>query len=183
MMDKSNSTFGTFAWRITTAHTIAYFIAGMFAVLVMKYDELFGVGALSFMRPTDSSWVATGPGLQVLRGLLLSFVLYPFRSVFLETDYGWLKFWTLSFGLSYLLTFAAAIGSFEGLIYTNFPLKFHLLGLPEALIYTTLFTVFLWGWYRKPVRLFNAASAILTLLIVLMSVMGVLASLGMVKPD
>ena len=181
-MDKSNSTFGTFAWRITTTHTIAYFIAGMFAVLVMKYDELFGVGALSFMRPTDSSWVAAGPGLQILRGLLLSFFLFPFRSIFLESDNGWLKFWSLSFGLSYLLTFAAAIGSFEGFIYTNFPLKFHLLGLPEALIYTTLFTILMWGWYKKPLRLFNVVSAILVLLIVLMSVTGVMASLGMAIP-
>jgi len=25
------------------------------------------------MRPTDSSWVAAGPGLQAIRGVLLSF--------------------------------------------------------------------------------------------------------------
>jgi len=182
-MDKNENNFGTFIWRITATHTIAYFIAGIFALLVLKYDEIFNIGALSFMRPTDSPWVAAGPGLQVIRGLLLSFFLFPFRMIFFETENGWIKFWFLSYGLSYLLTISAATGSFEGLIYTNTPIKYHLIGIPEIVLYMTLFTVFMWGWYKKPKRIFSILSIILVSLIVLMSFMGVLASFGIVKTN
>ena len=97
-MDKIKINFGTFIWRITATHTIAYFVAGIFALLVLRYDEIFGIGTLSFMRPTDSSWVAAGPGLQVIRGLLLSLFLFPFRTIFFETEKGWIKFWSIPEG-------------------------------------------------------------------------------------
>jgi hypothetical protein len=182
-MNKSENNFGTFAWRITATHTIAYFVAGIFALLVLKYNEIFGIGELSFMRPTDSPWVGAGPGLQIIRGLLLSIFLFPFRSIFFETKYGWIKFWFLSFGLGYLLTISAATGSFEGVIYTNTPLKYHLIGIPEIVIYLTIFTVLMWGWYKKPYKIFNILSIILVSLIGLMSLLGVLASSGIINPN
>ena len=182
-MNKSENKFGTFVWRITASHTIAYFIAGIFAILVLRYDEIFGTGGLSFMRPTDSPWVAAGPGLQVIRGLLLSLFLFPFRSVFFESKNGWVKFWLLSFGLSYLLTISAATGSFEGIIYTIIPIKYHLIGIPEIILYLTLFTVFIWGWYKKPNKIFSILSITLVSIISLMSLMGVLASLGLIKTN
>ena len=182
-MNRSENKFGTFVWRITATHTIAYFVAGIFAILVLKYDKIFGAGALSFMRPTDSPWVAAGPGLQVIRGLLLSLFLFPFRSVFFESKNGWIKFWLLSIGLSYLLTISAATGSFEGVIYTNTPIKYHLIGIPEILIYMTLFSVSMWGWYKKPHKIYNVLSIIFVLLIALMSLMGVLASAGIINPN
>jgi hypothetical protein len=179
-MNKSEYKLGTFVWRITATHTISYFIAGIFAILVLRYDEIFGTGALSFMRPTNSPWVAAGPGLQVIRGLLLSLFLFPFRSVFFESNNGWIKFWLLSFGLSYLLTISAATGSFEGVIYTIIPIKYHLLGLPEIVLYMTLFTVFMWGWYKKPKKIFTIISIFLVSIIAFMSSMGVLVAMGIV---
>ena len=182
-MKKNEINLKTFIWRITASHTIAYIIAGVFALVVLKYDEIFSVGALSFMRPTNSVWVAAGPGLQVIRGILLSFFLFPFRTIFFETKNGWIKFWLLSFGLSYLLTISAATGSFEGLIYTTIPIKYHLIGIPEILLYMTLFTVFMWGWYKTPKKIFNILSIILVSLIVLMSVMGGLAAAGIIETN
>ena len=180
-MAKNNTKFGTFVWRITATHTIAYFIAGLFAVMVLRYDEIFGTGALSFMRSTDSPWVAAGPGLQLIRGALLAFFLYPFKTIFFESKNGWIKFWFLSFGLSYLLTMSAATGSFEGIIYTNLPLKYHLLGIPEIVLYMTLFTVFMWGWYKKPKMAWNIISIILIVLMAFMSIMGILAASGIIS--
>lgn len=145
--------------------------------------ETFGIGDLSFMRPANSPWVGAGPGLQIIRGLLLSLFLLPFRSIFFETKYGWIKFWLLSFGLSYLLTLSAASGSFEGIIYTNIPIKYHLIGIPEIVIYLTLFTVLMWGWYKKPYKIFNVLSIIFVSLIGLMSLMGVLASTGIINTN
>ncbi|MCP3928556.1 MAG: hypothetical protein GY705_05580 [Bacteroidetes bacterium] len=180
-MESNKNKLSVFIWRIAASHTIAYFIAGIFALLVLRYDEIFNTGALSFMRPTDSAWVAAGPGLQIVRGILLALFLYPFRSIFFNTKNGWLKFWTLTFGLSYLLTISAATGSFEGIIYTNIPLKYHLIGLPEILLYVTLFTVFMWGWYKSSKKIYSILSIVFVFIILLMSVMGALAALGYIQ--
>jgi hypothetical protein len=180
-MSQSDDSFRTFSWRVTAAHTIAYFLAGIFAVAAMGYHELFGVGELSFMRPTDSPWVAAGPGLQIIRGFCLSLIFYPFRSVFLHTKYGWGKFWLISFGLSYLFTFAAATGSFEGFLYTTLSVKTHLIGIPEVLLYLSLFTALLWGWYEKPKKAFTAISITLVVLITLMSTLGALSAAGVIE--
>lgn len=177
-MSKNNRR--SFYWRITSAHTITYFIAGLFAVTFMNYSETFNTGDLGFMRPTDSPWVAAGPGLQVIRGFFLGLILFPFLPVFQESKMGWLKFWILTVGLSALFTFSAAIGSFEGIIYTNVSFKTHLNGLPELLLYNTLFTFLLWFWYRKPLKIFNIISIILVAIILLMSFLGVLLALGMI---
>ena len=181
MKKKGESNLKTFVWRITASHTIAYMIAGVFALIVLQYDKIFGVGTLSFMRPTNSVWVAAGPGLQVIRGVLLSFFLFPFRTIFFETKNGWIKFWLLSFGLSYFLTISAATGSFEGFIYTTIPMKYHFIGIPEILLYLTLFTFFMWRWYKRPKKIFNIISFILVSLILLMSFMGVLAAIGIIE--
>ncbi|MDX2361771.1 MAG: hypothetical protein QNK23_13260 [Crocinitomicaceae bacterium] len=170
-----------FVWRIASAHTIAYFIAGIYAITFLNYDELFNTGSLSFMRDTDSAWVAAGPGLQLLKGVLVGLVLYPFKAVFTESNKGWLKFWILIFGLSYILPLSAAIGSFEGVIYTTISLKTHFLGLPEILLYATIFSAILWGWYKKPLKAFNIVAIILVSVIVLLSTMGVLSSIGFIQ--
>lgn len=170
-----------FIWRIASAHTISYFIAGIFAITFLNYGELFSVGSLSFMRSTDSAWVAAGPGLQIIKGIILGAVLYPFQSIFIETKKGWYKFWTLIFGLSYVLTLSAAVGSFEGIIYTNIPLEIHFIGLSEILLYTSLFSVILWFWYNKESKLILVLSIIITLIIILLSSMGVLAAMDIIK--
>ena len=180
-MGESKYHFGTFIWRIAAAHTVAYFVAGIFAVAVLRYDELFGTGPLDFMHSVDSMWVAAGPGLQLIRGVLLACFLYPFRTIFFETDYGWVKFWTLLFGLGYLLTISAAPGSFEGLIYTNIPVRYQLLGIPELILYLSLFTAAVFGWYRTDRKLFTVISVIAVLFIVLMSLLGVLAAAGIIE--
>jgi len=41
----------------------------------------------------------------------------------------------------------------------------------------------MWGWYKKPKKIFDILSVILVSLIALMSFMGVLASFGIVKAN
>ncbi|MBN1595955.1 hypothetical protein JW933_08535 [candidate division FCPU426 bacterium] len=134
-MEDRHPGFYTFIWRVMAAHTIAYGIAGLFALSCMGCREHFSTGTLThLMRPMDSPWVALGMGLQVLRGSLLGVVLYPFRRIFLEAKHGW---WLLAWlipGLSAWFTIGPAPGSFEGMIYTVFPWQYHLLGLPETLL-------------------------------------------------
>jgi hypothetical protein len=170
-----------FIWRITSAHTISYFIAGIFALIFMNYKQQFGGEIISeIMRPFDSPWVALGSGLQIIRGLILSLILLPFREILISRK-GWVKLSGLLLGLSYFLTIGPTFGSFEGYIYTKISLQYHLLGIPETLIYIYLFTLSLSLWYRKEKKVFNRISIIIVILIILMSLLGLLSSLGIIE--
>ena len=170
-----------FIWRIASAHTIAYFIAGILALVFMNYKDVFAAETISaIMRPVESPWVVLGAGLQIFRGIIIALVLLPFKETFISKN-GWIKFAVLILGLSYVSTIGPTFGSFEGYIYTKMPLQYHLLGIPEALIYTFLLTFIISIWYRKQSKALNIISIVLVALIILMSLLGLLSNLGIIK--
>lgn len=171
----------TFVWRVTATHTIAYFTAGIFALLVMNYKAHFASESMSaIMRPVDDPIVALGPGLQLLRGIIIALALLPFKDSFVSKN-GWIKLVGLVLGLSYLSTVGPTFGSFEGYIYTKVPIQYHLLGLPETLIYSFLFTGLLYLWYKKNAKAWTIVTAILVVLIVMMSILGYLSGIGLIE--
>ena len=90
-MEKKSNVVQYF-WQVIYAHTIAYFIAGIFAVVVMNYRELYATEIISsFMLPVDTPIVALGPLLQVFRGIIIALVLLPLRKTFFEEKNGLLK--------------------------------------------------------------------------------------------
>ena len=164
-----------FAWRIIAAHTIAYFIAGIFAVNVFKYKELFSSGIMSlFMKPTTDPIIALGPCLQIIRGVIMALVLLPIRKVFTEEKYGFLKLGLLIFGLSVLSTFAAAFGSIDGFIYTKLSFIEQIIGYPEAFLWIILFIGILWIFYKFEKKTINIIAVVFLILIVLMGIAGYL---------
>jgi len=127
-------------WQIIYAHTIAYFIAGIFAVVVMNYKELYLTETISsLMLPIDTPIVALGPILQVFRGIILALIFLPFRKIFFEEKKGLLKLGLIIIGLSLLSTIGPTMGSFDAYIYTKVPYMYQILGYPEAIIYVLLF--------------------------------------------
>jgi len=176
---KSETT--TFIWRVSSMHTIAYFIAGLFALFFMNYEERFASEFLSIiMRPVDSPWVAVGPSLQIIRGIIIALILLPFKEIIISRN-GWIKLAGLILGLSYISTIAPTFGSFDGYIFTKIPLQYHLLGIPETLLYVFLFSISLFLWYKKPKKAWNIISTIMIILIVIMSFLGYLSSVGLIK--
>jgi len=176
-METKNLTFGTFFWRISASHMVTYFIAGILAYNLLNYKELFDTDPLScYMRSTDSAWISAGPALQIIRGLIFSLVLWPFRSIILDNKKGWLKLWILIIGLSILSTTAACPGSIEGMFYTVIPFKTQIIGYLEVVPQTCLFSVFVVLWYHYPKKIWNILSIIFVTLIILMSAMGIFAS-------
>ena len=172
---------GIFIWRVTALHTIAYFIAGLFAVRFMSYSAEFGSDTMAnILLPVDHWQVAIGLGLQPFRGIIIGLVLLPFKNIILA-DKGWIKLAILVLGLSYLSTIGPAIGSFDGYIFTKVPLKYHLLGIPETLIYIFLFTSLISFWYKYPWRGVNFMFSIFVGFIILMSLLGFFDSMGLMK--
>ena len=124
-----NVAFSRFLGRVTSSHLVTYFVTGILAYSLLDYATLFqSEGFSCLMRPLGSRWIAAGPALQVIRGLIFALALYPFRSVFLADRRGWLKLWGLLLGLAIFSTAGAAPGSVEGMIYTKIPVTAQLRG-------------------------------------------------------
>lgn len=172
--------FATFAWRVLSLHMLTYFLVGLVAFLALDYRQAFETTQLRYlMRPTSSPWVAAGPALQIFRGLLFAVILYPLASDLLRRTNSVLLLWSLFLGFAILGTAGPSPGSFEGIIYTKLPISLHLMGLPEVVLQTLLFSAGLVFWCRKPARWKNVASGIGVAAVCLMSIAGVLAARSM----
>ncbi len=177
-VDSSLPPFRTFAWRVVALHTLTYFLLGLAAFSILDYRTVFEATDLKYlMLPTTSPWVAAGPALQPIRGLLFALVLYPFAPIFLRKSNGIALLWGLLVGLAILGTAGPSPGSLEGVYFTKLPIKLHLLGLPEVILQTLLFSAGLVYWCRKPARWKNIASGICLGLAILMSIAGILEAL------
>jgi hypothetical protein len=168
-------------WQVTYAHAIAYFIAGIFAVLVINYRDLYATDIISsFMHPVDSPIVALGPVLQIFRGILIALILLPLRKTFFEEKNGLIKLGIIIIGLSLLSTIGPTIGSFEGYIYTKVPYLYQILGYPEAVIYVLLFIGILAVSKKyEHKKIITVLSIVIMVLIGSMSIMGFLSAKGL----
>jgi hypothetical protein len=127
-------------WQIIYAHTIACFIAGIFALVVVNYRELYSTEIISlFIRSVDEPIVALGPSLQIFRGIIIGLIVLPLQKVFFEEKHGLIKLGMIIIALSLLSTIGPTMGSFEGYLYTKIPYMYQLLGYPEAILYVLLF--------------------------------------------
>lgn len=169
-----------FVFRITVAHTVAYFFAGIFALVFMNYREHYASDSLGLlMRPVDSPMVAMGPGLNIIRGIILGLILLPVRNMILG-DKGFLKLAILTLGLSFISTIGPTPGSFEGFIYTKLPVQYHLLGIPETLLYVVMFVGIPFLWYKTEKNYFDKIAVVLVILILLMSFAGYMQAIGLI---
>jgi hypothetical protein len=180
-MGKQNRT-GRYFWRIIYAHSIAYFLAGIFALVVVNYRDLYAMDTIAkIMRQTSDPLVALGPALQFLRAIIIGLVLLPLRKVFFEEKYGFWKLGLLVAGLSLLSTIGPTMGSFDGYIYTIVPAQYQFLGYPEAIVYILLFIGILKFSYRFENKWITVLSVVFMILIELMGVMGYLSAKGIIQ--
>ena len=182
MTEKKKENF-KFVWRITAAHVIAYFIAGLFATNLFDYENWFSSGILSsVMKPTTDPIIPIGASLfQIIRGIFIALVLLPVRKVFTEEKYGFLKLGLLILGLSVLSTFGPAFGSIEGFIYTKLPIIEQIMSYPEAILWISLFVGILWAFYKFKNKAIHIIAIFLLTLIVFMGIAGYLHALGIIQ--
>jgi hypothetical protein len=121
------------------------------------------------MKDFSSPWIYTGPSLQLIRGFLISLVLWPFYDFIFSRPKGWVLIWLLFIGFAILGTAGPSPGSLEGIIYTQLSIKEHLIGLPETLLQTLAFSFCLQYWVNHPKKSFFIISVIGVILIFLMS--------------
>jgi len=170
-----------FCWRTMATHAVAYTIAGLAALVLMNYRQYFaGDFMATIMRPVESPVIPWGASLQLVNGLFIGLILFPFRKVFLAPSRSaWWKLFLLVFGLSLFSPQVPGVGNFEGVVYTRIPLSLHLLGIPECLAYSLLFSYGLPAWYKHDKKWMQTAAVALVAAILLMSVLGYLAAKGL----
>lgn len=171
---------GPFVARVTAAHVIAYFLAGLAALASMQYEERFATDLMAvLMRPIDEPIVAAGAGFQLINGLALGLVLAPFRRVLVDPEErGTRHLFVLLVGLSLFSPQTPGPGNLEGVLYTRIPWAMHLASLPEVFAYAALLSVGLVWWCRDPVRWKDRTAGALVSLVVVMSALGVMDALG-----
>ena len=181
-MDKKNN-LAKYFWQITYAHTISYFIAGIIAMAFFDYREWWSSEYISsFYRDIESPIVALGSGLQIFRGIIVALILLPLRKTFFEEKFGLLKLALIVFGFSIVSTYGAVITSFEGLIYLKVPFIYHIKGIPEGLIWLSLFIGILFISIKySHKKIVTILSIIIVALIVLMTTIGYFGAMGYIN--
>ena len=161
-------------------HTIAYFFAGIAAILTMNYEKQLSEGFLeAFMRPMSSPIVPLGAALQLINGFFMSLIVYPIRKEIIGNfKTGWKKLLVLIIGFTVFAPQIPGPGNLEGLIYTKIPIPIHIMSLPEAILYGLLFSLGLVYWYKFNKKWMKTTSVILIVLILLMSGLGYLDAIG-----
>jgi hypothetical protein len=132
-------------------HTITYSIMGMLALAVMDYARLYAESSFNLMmRQVTEPIVIAGPLFQPIRGILFGLVFYLLREPFFGKKNGWLVMWATLVVLGIIGTFGPTPGSLEGVVFTVFPLRLHLVGLPEVLLQSLLLSLAVSYWVKHP---------------------------------
>lgn len=149
--------FLTFALKVVVIHVVTYFVVGALAYQLLTKQFYEGSNPLfaSFMRtPAEPEvwnhvmkWFIPG---QILRGVLMAAVWYPFLDTFKE--WGFFKRFTSIAGLYLVLGFwasaVAAPGTIDGTIYlrpTITPYA-HLMVQPEIIVQGLALSAWLARW-------------------------------------
>lgn len=144
--------FWELVFKSAAVHTLTYFVMGVFAFFAFDYATQFAAEPLNrFMRPTDDPIVATGIFYQPLRGALFGAVFWLLRDALFTRKLGWLVIWAMLVIVGIVNTFAAAVGSIEGMVYMSVPLQTHHgLGLIEVYGQSLLLAAGVFFWVRRP---------------------------------
>jgi hypothetical protein len=181
-MNENQITLPGLTLKAIVAHTLTYFLVGLIAATVFNYAADFSRPELqNYMRQIGDPFIALGPALQPIRGVLFALAFYPLREILFGKKNGWLIAWWLLVALGILSTFGPASGSVEGAIYTTLPLRDQFLsgGMLEILAQSFLFSALLYYWVNHPEkRWLGWVLGILFALVLLMSLLGYLAATG-----
>jgi len=139
-----------FTVRFTTVHVVTYLLFGISFMLLSSYFDYFAQEPMfsEVMKgPTELS-VQLAPLVQIVRGFLLSFALYPFRAVFIGRKAGWVRLFTVLFVLTSIGSVITGPGSIEGFLYTRFPFN-PLVGYPEIALQMAAFSFVFCRWQSR----------------------------------
>ena len=147
----SNDKLKLFAF-VMAAHVFTYFACGLIFSQIINYDDKY-LQLLGF-RPMDElngSMLILG---QVVRGVLLGFVVWWIKDSIIGKKLAWLNLWAILVILGIISTYGPVPGSIEGFIYlapVDVPVNIGL-SILEVLTQPLLFSIMVTYQRKKKVK-------------------------------
>ena len=136
--------FFIFYIKVAVIHTLTYIFFGIVFSNMFDYSNIYDNDIVSnFMRGFESPLTVIGPFLQPIKAIFIAIGLFPIRKIII-TRFGWFILWLIFVCIAIIGSPSSAPSSIEGLIYTQLPINFHLINLPELLLQTFSFSLILW---------------------------------------
>ncbi|MDD3457526.1 MULTISPECIES: hypothetical protein [Sphaerochaeta] len=150
MKQKRYKNITGFMVRFTLVHVLTYVFFGIAFMLLSRYFDYFAYQRVFYevMKPSTALTVRLAPLVQIVRGLLLAFALYPSRAGFIGVPSGWIRLFALLFVLTSIGSVITGPGSIEGLLYTYFPFN-PLIGYPEIALQMGTFSYVFCKWQGR----------------------------------
>jgi hypothetical protein len=129
--------------KVILAHFITYMACGMLFMTLLNYEnyiELIGFKSMDELNPL---MIMLG---QIVRGILLGFVVWWIKDSIIGKKHGWFKLWAILVIVGIISTYGPAPGSIEGFIYLDnshledVPLRMNL-SILEVLVQPLLFSI------------------------------------------
>lgn len=164
--------------KTMVSHTITYFLIGALAFVTLNYTKTVwsdpSVAASS--RPTSDPMVTAGVLFQPIRGVLFGVVFYLLRESFFRRSRGWLILWVTITVIGIIGQFTGGLGSIEGLVYSQVPVRYQLLLLPEVFIQSFLLSGLLFYWINRPKKWLNWVLGVAFVLVLFFPALGLIAT-------
>ncbi|MEI0526204.1 hypothetical protein R4K54_09795 [Brachyspira murdochii] len=136
--------FFIFYIKVAVIHTLTYIVFGLLFSNLFDYTSVYNDPIIiNFMRGFESPLTVIGPFLQPIRAIFIAIALFPIRRI-IASKFGWLIVWLIFICIGIISSPVSAPSSIEGIIYTQLPIKFHIISLPEVLMQTLSFSLILW---------------------------------------
>ena len=100
--------------KVTLAHFITYMVCGLIGMTLFQYRENIELIGFKSMDEINALHVMLG---QIVRGILLGFVIWWIKDSIIGKKLAWFKLWAILVIIGIISTYGPAPGSIEGFLY------------------------------------------------------------------
>lgn len=142
--------------RFTLLHALTYWIVGMIFYQISGYEEAMNtMEAFELFRPLDNGLMVIVVFLgQIIRGAILALLIYPFYSIYMNKQQGWLYIFLLLWGLTALGSLVFIPNLLQDI--TNISLTEFIesikIGIPEITLQMLVFSWLFFKWEKRKIK-------------------------------
>ncbi len=148
---RSRVKFKGFVTRFITIYLLIYLLCLLVCLFVTDYQEAISIDEVfsQIFREADTTQLFMVPLIQLIRSFLIAAVIYPFHSIIVYENYGWIKLFFLLFVLTGPAASIIGIGSLEGYLYTFLGISSPIMSLVQIAVVTLITSFIFVKWMKK----------------------------------
>ena len=143
--------FKGFVTRFITIYLLIYLLCLLVCLFVTDYQEAISIDEVfsQIFREIDTTQLFMVPLIQLVRSFIIASVIYPFHSIIVYENYGWIKLFFLLFVLTGPASSIIGIGSLEGYLYTFLGISSPIMSLVQIAVVTLITSFIFVKWMKK----------------------------------